>query len=169
MFGNVFVQLIHRPMRTKNLLYKNPNTAYRIPDTSGQHRLSSSFFASFPPLSVSLHLAEVLELQHLDVAGLVELDDALLTVYGEERARLLPVLPDDDLDLVAALGGHRAQVLGRDVDGARLVGQEDGAHARVHAAHHADLPAQPGVRVRVLDLDLYVWRIPILQGEGVSE
>ena len=151
------------------MLYKNPNTAYRIPDTSGQHRLSSSFFASFPPLSVSLHLAEVLELQHLDVAGLVELDDALLTVYGEERARLLPVLPDDDLDLVAALGGHRAQVLGRDVDGARLVGQEDGAHARVHAAHHADLPAQPGVRVRVLDLDLYVWRIPILQGEGVSE
>ena len=50
-------------------------------------------------LSVGLHLAEILELQHLDVAGLVELDDALLAVDGEERARLLPVLPDDDLDL----------------------------------------------------------------------
>lgn len=40
----------------------------------------------------------------LDVARLVELDDALLAVDGEERAGLLAVLADDDLDPVAPLG-----------------------------------------------------------------
>ena len=47
-------------------------------------------FASHRSLLV-LHLAEVLELQHLDVAGLVELDDALLAVDGQQGSGQLAI------------------------------------------------------------------------------
>ena len=64
---------------------------------------------------MGLHLTEIFELQHLNVAAVVEFDNALLAVDGEELAGLLLVLvTHDHLHLVPQARHHGRQVVGPD-------------------------------------------------------
>ena len=63
-------------------------------------------------LVIRLHLAEVFQLQHLDISRMVELDHALLRVNREQLPGLLLVLvPQDHLHLVPPAGNHRSKMV----------------------------------------------------------
>ena len=53
---------------------------------------------------------------------MVELDDALLAVNGQELARhVLVLIAHDHLDLVTSAGHHRSQVLSCDIDNPEII------------------------------------------------
>lgn len=89
------------------------------------------------PSLVTLHFAQILELQHLDVSTVVQLHNSLLVrnqlisrseiktilspylaVDGEQlSSHILVLVSQDHLHLVATAGNHRGQVISGDVDG----------------------------------------------------